>query len=218
MSSMRCDELLDAAPEFALGNLCGDERAAVVEHLEHCPSCQQTVSSFTAVSDRLLLLAPRAEPPFGFEERVLRSMNGDDDERPTAVSRRPGRVALVALAACLALVVAVFSLGRSTPAAFATADMRTTSGAVVGQVYVRRASPTVVVMTLPGWADQWQRTGWTESYSVRVEHTDGQTEDHPVELGNDATVAMTIGVAPDIVKGVALVDSQGYVLCEAALR
>jgi hypothetical protein len=65
-------ELLDSvAAELALGSLTGAERSAALAHLDDCQACRQLVEELTAAADALLLIAPEADPPAGFEVRLL---------------------------------------------------------------------------------------------------------------------------------------------------
>jgi anti-sigma-K factor RskA len=68
---MSCDEFAEVAAEFALGVLTGRERAAALAHLNGCESCREQVRELTMAGDELLALLPPAEPPAGFESRVL---------------------------------------------------------------------------------------------------------------------------------------------------
>lgn len=89
-----CEEVRRLAPEVALGVAGGEERARVLGHLVGCSECRKLVAELSEVADELLLLAPEAEPPPGFESRTL--------ERFSA--RRPRRWRAVAVAALVALV------------------------------------------------------------------------------------------------------------------
>jgi hypothetical protein len=203
------------APELALENLPGDERAAAIAHTEGCASCQELVTSLSAVTDRLLELAPTIEPDAGFESRVMAAL-----APPVVARRRPmwTRLATMAAAACLVVALTIAALGRSEPTAFAAADMRTATGDVVGQAFVRRASPTTVVLSLPKWADEMERNGWsTSSYALRVEDRAGGVETTPIQLGANATVTTTLDLSVGAIRTIALVDAHGYVWCEANL-
>jgi hypothetical protein len=70
-NDMNCVELADVAVELALGVLTGRERAAALAHLDTCDGCREEVRQLMATSDQLLALLPPAEPPAGFETRVL---------------------------------------------------------------------------------------------------------------------------------------------------
>ena len=65
-----CAQFETLAPELALGALAGNDRSAILVHLETCSHCRQLVEDFAAVADDLLLLAPEGEPPLGFESRA----------------------------------------------------------------------------------------------------------------------------------------------------
>jgi hypothetical protein len=219
MRRMDCAQLADAAPELALGILPGDERAAALAHLDECPSCQQQVSSLAGLTDQLLLLTPAAEPPAGFEQRVLASLGSRPTAlRPSRARRRATRatVAALALAACIVLAIVVRWSGQSEPPALAAEQMRTSSGAVVGQVFVHRERPAVLFMSLPGWAQQvtpYRQPG--DTYSLRIERRDGPARVLPVAITADASWATTLDFDPKTIIGVAMVDSQGRVWCRA---
>lgn len=70
-SDMTCAELADVAAELALGVLTGRERAMAVAHLDTCDTCREDVRQLMATGEQLLELLPPAEPPAGFETRVL---------------------------------------------------------------------------------------------------------------------------------------------------
>jgi Putative zinc-finger len=71
MADRDCARLHELADELALGVLTGEERVEARTHLANCPDCREYVLELTAVSDGLLALVPGAEPPVGFEDRVL---------------------------------------------------------------------------------------------------------------------------------------------------
>jgi len=110
-----CAQLEELAPELALGLLSGAERADALRHLAACPGCRAKVEDLARLADRLLLVAPEAEPPVGFEARVLdrleRAARTPKAARPWW--RRPLVPVVVAGAAALALVAGVV-VGRVT--------------------------------------------------------------------------------------------------------
>ena len=89
---MGCADLAEVAPELALEILGGAERAVAIAHLEGCVACQQLVDTLAADADRLLMLAPSTEPPAGFQQRVLTSL--DRVAQPAASRPGPGPAAL----------------------------------------------------------------------------------------------------------------------------
>jgi hypothetical protein len=82
-----CGELADVAAELALGVLTGRERAGAIAHLNTCEACREDVRQLMATGEQLRELLPSAEPPAGFEIRVLTRLGlpapaegGDENE------------------------------------------------------------------------------------------------------------------------------------------
>lgn len=103
-------EAVDAdLAELALGVLTGRERASAIAHLERCERCAAETKRLAAAADELVAAAPEADPPPGFEVVVLERM--EHERHPTSRrARRP--IVLAALAAGLAVLAGIFSLGR----------------------------------------------------------------------------------------------------------
>ena len=91
-NDMACAELADVATELALGVLTGRERAMAVAHLDECDTCREDVRQLMATGEQLLELLPPAEPPAGFETRVLERLGlpvpATQDATPPPVPRR----------------------------------------------------------------------------------------------------------------------------------
>jgi anti-sigma-K factor RskA len=93
MDDMSCDEFAEVAAELALGVLTGRERAAALAHLDGCESCREHVRELTMAGDELLALLPAAEPPAGFESRVLDRLGFTAPaQQPSAVASPPSDV------------------------------------------------------------------------------------------------------------------------------
>ena len=71
LNGMTCAELADVSAELALGVLTGRERAVAIAHLNACEACREDVRQLMATGEQLRELLPSAEPPAGFESRVL---------------------------------------------------------------------------------------------------------------------------------------------------
>ncbi len=71
LNGMTCGELAEVAAELALGVLTGRERAVAIAHLGTCEDCREDVRLLMATGEQLRELLPAAEPPAGFESRVL---------------------------------------------------------------------------------------------------------------------------------------------------
>ena len=160
MSILSCAEMDTLGPELAIGTLMGDERASALVHLEGCARCRQMVDELAPVADDLLLLAPEAEPPIGFESRTaarIAAAAALPAAQPTPLRRPAARRRLIAVAAAAFVVGA---LGAGTVAWWA-ADRG--SGTHVASPVVRTAivrQPTkggqyschaMVVGTKPVW-------------------------------------------------------------------
>jgi hypothetical protein len=103
-NDMTCPELADVAAELALGVLTGRERASAIAHLDTCEACREHVRQLMATGEELRELLPPAEPPAGFETRVLERLGlpvpagqavrdaEDDDQPEPRKPRRAGRM------------------------------------------------------------------------------------------------------------------------------
>jgi predicted anti-sigma-YlaC factor YlaD len=74
MTELSCEQARDLAPEYGLGILAPDERVAMTTHVLRCPECRSEAEEFARLSDDLMQVVPAAEPPPGFDGRVLESL------------------------------------------------------------------------------------------------------------------------------------------------
>jgi hypothetical protein len=148
--SRECASVREVAPDLALGLLDGEARANALEHVHRCPSCQAVVAELSGVADLLVQLAPEAEPPPGFERRVL------DATRRDRRARRRWVTAIAAVAAAAAIgaiaLVRIVDAGRSSERAAAgalhTTPMRGANGLSVGRVVTTEGSPATAIITV----------------------------------------------------------------------
>ncbi len=130
-TEMTCAELAEVAAELALGVLTGRERAAALAHLDECDRCREDVRQLMATGDQLLGLLPPAEPPAGFETRVLDRLGlsvpgsapapgpvpasgrrrGQAELLQAAKGARPGRLRRALAVAAVAVAVAAAGVG-----------------------------------------------------------------------------------------------------------
>jgi hypothetical protein len=165
LNSMSCAEFHDSAAELALGVLTGRERAEALAHLDHCEACREHVRQLTMTGEQMLGLLPTAEPPAGFETRVMDRLGlSVPAPRPLRRHRRrpawghgfsPRRV-LAAAAVVVALLGAAlggWGLHASTaPTASAALTSATLVSASdhdhVGQVFVYNGQPRWMYMSV----------------------------------------------------------------------
>lgn len=70
MKKMNCQEASPLLNAFADSELAGDERAAVLTHVEGCRECSSRVESIRALKRRLSVAVSAEPPPLGLETRV----------------------------------------------------------------------------------------------------------------------------------------------------
>ena len=106
---MDCSTLMELAPELVVDSLDGELRAEALAHLASCRTCRTEVTELADTADALTLLAPSAEPPPGFVDRVLDAMSPPAPAPvPIESKRRRWRTGhvIAAIAAAVALAVA----------------------------------------------------------------------------------------------------------------
>jgi len=197
-----CLDVQAMTPEAALGLLSGSDRAVVFEHLETCEACRDAMHEFSALADELVLLAPEAEPPLGFEQRVVAAIG------PVRARRSRWPLAVGAIAATLLAVVG-FAVGRSgqSQPSVREVTLRTSSGHVVGDAYIHDSEPSWVFVAAPGW------TSSSSEMRLRLTLVDGTSTD----VAGQGSWATTLAADAAEVHEVALVDADGTVWCSATL-
>jgi hypothetical protein len=175
-----CAEIRLILPELALGIADGEERAAALEHIATCTSCRRELDELSAIADDLIALAPRQEPPAGFEARVLDRLSLRPAPKPRM--RLPlGRLRFAAAALATAAVTAIVmtiayssdrdlasqyraALGRADGQYFQSARLRTPSGEVAGTVFGYQGSPSWLFYVVD---DRYSRGQYTEQLVTR---------------------------------------------------
>jgi len=159
-----CEECSKELTELALGVLTGRERARALAHVDECPRCADELEQLSRAADTLLLAAPDAEPPMGFETRLFERMGVSavprvEDRRR---ARRARRARWVPVGAAAAAAVAALGVGlgvtlTSSPApvsvaqghphpAVESADLRQDGRSVGRVVYMDGAKPWMSMM------------------------------------------------------------------------
>ncbi|MFD4944309.1 anti-sigma factor family protein [Streptomyces sp. NPDC058239] len=224
-SGFSCEQLREIGAELALGVLPAEDRAGVMDHLEHCPACREYVHELTATSDALLDLVPGSEPPVGFEDRVIDRLGLSFGRRPRPrVQWRRFALAAAAAAAGLALGgggwVLGASVGRPAPVApivspvqphLLTAQLAH-AGQSFGQVYLYTGSSPWLYMAVD--AD-----GHSGTVRCQLQRADGSiVKAGSFTLNDDGYGSWggpyLAGTSPVI--GVRLLNADGSVLASAS--
>lgn len=205
--------------DFSFGTLTGRRRAELVRHLSTCSACRHELESLTAVADVMLELTPDAEPPLGFESRLVERLETHESDHKRTVRHRffAAAAAAVVVFALVGYVVGnsvsshVTSSSRSVSRAPVMAAL-TAQGHRVGEVFLTSGRQTWVYMTFedvdwPGvvWCQLHLRNGSVE--------TVGQ---FTMSNGYGAWAAKVAAAGADVVSA-QVTSARGTVLASAAL-
>jgi hypothetical protein len=212
--SATCRDVREASPDLVLGALSGSERADMLAHIATCLECRRYVDDMAQVADALLVLAPEAEPPAGFESRVLARVQ--PRRRRTTVRW----IAAVAAAALLATVGTwvgashAFRLDRATQSSFR---------ALGGHELIAKDLRNVSDQTHAGYAvaydgaDPWvfvfvQNQNDAQTYTIECEYKNGTTQRWPNSMrlrGGSGAWGGMIGKPVDQLRDIRIVDADG---------
>ena len=216
MSPVGCPEVRELAPEIALGIVSGSQRADALQHASECGPCRVFVGELAEAADALPLLAAEAEPPAGFEERVVSALKA-----PRWRNRRRV-VAAIAVAVAAATIVSIVGVrivessqettgSRAAASAVRSVEMMGANGLNVGNVFATNGEPATVVVNVNYAVSQGTygieyRAGSTTKHLGDIHIRDGQ--------GSWGSVTrLPTGDGGSVV----LVDDQGNVVCEGRL-
>jgi len=221
VSALSCTEARELAPELALGILSGAERAEMLLHVNGCARCQAYVAELTEAADVIPQLAPEAEPPAGFEARVLHRLGA-----PERRSRRRWVVGMAVAAAAAIIVsitvVRVIENGDSSSRQFAIPPTSLATKPVAVPMELTAAP-------LPaGWAYVSNKHGvavtvsygmTSGGYTVRVKSPDGRAENLGTMTVNDNHGSWTGRSVRPISAGsiISLVDPTGVAVCHGTV-
>ena len=212
---IECHDFDEAVGELALETLAPAERDAMLAHAAGCDRCRDELQVMSATADRLLLLAPEAEPPIGFEQRAVMAFPG---------SRRSVRPAILALAAALVLLVGGVVLGRSitsggsgTKTAGSAADVRRGvlvdgAGREHGSVSLISDRGVVLTMSL--------RSLDEGVYHCVVQRRDGTaTEVAAWPIGPEGAGVWAVGVSGTLqdIRSISVTEDDGTLVATASL-
>jgi anti-sigma-K factor RskA len=205
MTDVTCVEAKDAAVEYALGILPSEDRSRIAAHILRCRECRAEVEDLSRVGEDLLELIPAAEPPLGFDRRVLAAVQ----------PKRRRRGLVVAAASAAAAAAAVIGLLVSQGGVKAPHDhlaTLTADGQAIGSVYTEGH---------PAWVSMMVRHA-AVSGPVTCELI--QSNGTVVQLGSfDLVGGSGSWAAPEPVgigsiAGARLIAADGHVVATAAFR
>lgn len=221
-----CSWCREQAAAFALGDLDGQERAALIRHLESCSGCRHETASLAAALDAISTIVPPLEPSPDFVDRVVDGLtsppgNADPPPKPPPIPRRHRRrtvctVTLALLAVIAGLVTTKILDGHAGHPRPVVVAMRTQRGERVGTASIYYQHPTVVTVA-------FDVVGTGLSPDSRYQVIALQRDGHTLQLG---TVLVTKGrggleartALPALdVAAVEVVASNGQDLCSGQL-
>jgi len=215
-----CDTARERIPELALGRLDGAERAEVLLHVHGCARCQGILDEFSGVADLLARSAPEAEPPPGFDRRVLAAMGSRRSGDRRGLRRRALVIGAVAAAAAIlsVAVVRIVDAGRAGDQASApaleTAPMIGGGGLTVGRVVVSSNEPASVVVTV----DYALPDG---VYRLQLQTNTGTVTRGVGTIavtGGRGTWTGTVAIPRTVPTALTMVDASGMPVCSARLE
>jgi hypothetical protein len=224
---LSCTDVSELTAEMALDLLDGEERGSVLAHLEGCPDCGHEVARCAEVVEALVVLAPSADPPQGFEDRVIERVENSRTQSPgvSSLDRRAPRwrtaVGAFGIAALVVLLTVLFAPtiegGRVDIAnesrALAATTMRSPAGDVVGSGYLYRGEQAWLVITVPDWQHNAAGYDAPRSHSVRIERRDGTVDVKPAHLADDGSWVSTLPERASDITSVAVVGPDGAMWC-----
>lgn len=172
--------------ELALGEVSEPRRSQLLSHLTTCLRCRATYHEVVSAVDAVVPTAPEAQPPAGFDLRVLSAIGVGSNGAPGPSSwfsrLAPGRMMLAAAAVVLVAAAGVFGGSAlldgngdeqppvaAPPLAADSAVLETDDGAAVGTAAVAWMHEDRVLVV------QLDQAPLGVRYSCRVQMAEGQT-------------------------------------------
>lgn len=237
-----CHEVTPLLPELSLGVLGGRDREHVLRHLSRCPVCSLELEQLSMVADGLLTLAPRWDPPGGFDLELSRRLRAEeqrhDPAAPPGGHRRRRRSGMArrlsrsrsapAVAAVLLAVLLAFGGGwllRSHRPPTAGYPGSTVSKPATASATLMSGDRSVGRLLLFGGRPDW--------LMVSVHHMAGEptvkcivttTGGHTMTLGTfslsggSGTWSAPLRVEPTAVATATLLDAHGKVVATAQIH
>lgn len=100
-----CRQIRELIPAYALGALDPKDRDLVVRHLDSCPGCREELEAYRHLAEGLLHAPPPQQAPAELRSRVLDSLPERAERREWGPLSGHPRLAWVAAAAALAVLL-----------------------------------------------------------------------------------------------------------------
>jgi hypothetical protein len=215
----QCEMIADELTELAFGTLSGRRRSEVLDHVGSCEPCRAELEQLSIVVEALQQLAPRVQPPLGFELRLAERLQANATPRP----RRYRRVGVLSAVAVVVVMLA-FGLGalvapgagngkgQSSGTNLVTANF-TSRGQVIGELQLPAGSPAWMLVTIHGG-------GWQGTVTCEVTLAGGQVETvGAFKLsGEYGAWAAPLPSTAGQVRSARLIASNGRILASAQLE
>jgi hypothetical protein len=236
-----CEDIRPILAEVALGVAEGRERAIALAHVDQCFSCRTELSELSGIADNIAGLTPEADPPAGFESRVVAALGNmtvprSADEpadrgarhRPARAIRRSPLASLAAIAATLVVVGGLggWLVGRAFPAHNTNRPASTATAAPASGV-LRAGAKQVGEAVLSGGAAPWISVAVTDLDVPAVICKLSQAGSSPWTVGGfplssgygywAAPIPPSAGISWDKPTVVELLGRTGSVLASAAV-
>jgi anti-sigma factor RsiW len=216
-------ELEQDLVELALGEVAEPRRSELLSHLSDCLRCRAMYADIVGAIDATVPAAPEAQPPAGFDLRVLSALGIGTAPEPTPVRRIAAlfspRALLAAAAVVLVLLAGVWAgtamFGESqpqTPVASGTAVLQTGEGDDIGTAAVAWMHEDRVLVVAVNNAPVGV------PYTCRVRLAEGQTKDLGRWEASSPEGGTWVVPAPQgDINGIELVTDSGQVWSSARL-
>jgi anti-sigma factor RsiW len=216
-------ELEQDLVELALGEVAEPRRSELLSHLSECIQCRAKYTEIVGAIDATVSAAPEAQPPAGFDLRVLSALEIGTTPAPTLGQRIAGLfsarsllaaafVALVLLAGFWAGVSMFDESQPQTPVASGTAVLHTGDGDGIGTVAEAWMHENRVLVVAVSKAPVGVR------YTCRVRLAEGQTKDLGRWEASSPEGGTWVVPAPQgDINGIELVTDSGQVWSSARL-
>lgn len=154
MTGLACEVVRELLPEVALDVADARDRAQVLAHTEICADCRRELAATVTVVEDLAALAPPAEPPAGFDQRVLAALGPTVDLRPSSslpLDATPSASVPVAPVPAASPVLVATSAPVASPVPAATPASTRLGGLRRSRPLLALAAALVLLAGVAGW-------------------------------------------------------------------